>query len=126
MLAGKAGFQLGLNARALAPVAHPVEHHPEIRPARDEIAELVQEVRAPVLVDRHVRDVRQLHARLSQAVADRLGREASPVLDAPEALLFRRGEEHSVAQQAGGGVAVVGVEAEDNARVQSFCAQTER
>ena len=48
-----------------------------------------------------------------EAVARSPRREARPVLDAAEALLLGRGDEPAVAHQAGRGVAVVGVEAED-------------
>ena len=48
-----------------------------------------------------------------QAVADRFAGEAAPVLDAAEALLLDGGDQVAVLDQAGRGIGVIGVEAED-------------
>src|SRR5919109_3711440 len=50
---------------------------------------------------------------LRQAIADSLGWKSRPVLDAPEALFLRGGDNLSVTHEACGCIAVVGVEAED-------------
>ena len=52
-------------------------------------------------------------ARFVQAVADGFGGEAGPVLDAAKPFFLRRGDDLAVAQEAGGGVGVEAVEAED-------------
>src|SRR5690606_1024805 len=84
------------------------------------------EARAPVglgvAVDGDVLDVLRLEPALAQAIADRLRREAGPVLDAPEALLLGGGDEAAVHHQAGRGVAVVGVDDEDGRRVSAALA----
>ena len=53
-------------------------------------------------------------ARFPQAIGDRLGREARPMLDAAESLLLRRRDELAVADERSRGIAVEGVEAKDD------------
>jgi hypothetical protein len=52
--------------------------------------------------------------RLAQAIGDGLRWEPRPVLETAEALLLGRGDEHAVAHQRSGGVAVEGIEPEDD------------
>ena len=66
-----------------------------------------------ILIDGHCIDVGQLEACLVEAIPNRFGRKARPVLDAPEALLLHRGDEPSVVQERRRDVAVVRVDAED-------------
>ena len=54
--------------------------------------------------------------RFVEAVADGDRRKSRPVLDAPEALLLGRGDELAVDDDAGRGVGVMGVDAEDDHR----------
>src|SRR5262245_2538294 len=61
-------------------------------------------------------NVGEREPRLAQAVGDGLRRESGPVLDAPEALLFRRCDENALAHNRCRGIAVEGVEAQDDHR----------
>src|SRR5262245_55931974 len=53
-------------------------------------------------------------ARFSQAVGDRLGWKASPMLHSAEPLLFCGGDELAVAHERSGGVTMEGIEAEND------------
>ena len=76
-------------------------------------ASLAPSVRARVAADRDVVELLGLEPGLREAPARRERREAGAVLDAVEALLLGGGDELAVDDERRGGVAVVGVEAED-------------
>ena len=60
-------------------------------------------------------DVGRLRARHPQTLRDRAMRESGAVLDAAEALLFHGGDQPAVPYDRGRHVAVIGVQAEDEA-----------
>src|SRR5260221_9967951 len=82
-------------------------------PPREE-REFAPDVRPVVLIERDMVDLAQLYARLAKAVTDRLRWESGPMLDAPEALLLGRRDKHAVAQNAGGTIAVEGVQSQND------------
>ena len=65
-------------------------------------------------------DVGQLEAGIIETEADRLDRKAGPMLYAADPLFFDGSNQPAVGHQAGGRVAVVGVDAED-VHVLSLC-----
>ena len=79
-----------------------------------QIGELPEEIGPAVLIDGDVLDVGQREICLPQAIGDRLGREAGPMLYAAESLLFCCRNELAVANERGGGIAVEGIEAEND------------
>jgi len=58
-------------------------------------------------------DITQRNARLGQAIADRFGGEAAPVLDSSETLLFNGRDQLAILHQTGGSVGVKGIQPED-------------
>ena len=54
-----------------------------------------------------------------QTIADGLGRETCPMLDPAKALFLGSGNHLAVAQEAGGRVAVEGVDAEDESHISA-------
>ena len=74
---------------------------------------LPPEVRLGIARDGERIDVTRLGAGHRQARADRLARKAGVVLDAAESLFLDGRHELAVAQDGGGDVAVVRVDAED-------------
>ena len=113
-LARKGSVEKFGNSRAAAAIAQPIEDQPGTRRMGCEIGEPAQPVGAPILIDCDMRDIVQPQPRFPQAISDRLGRKSGPVLDAPEALLFSRGQEHAVADERRRGIAVKRVESEDD------------
>ena len=100
--------------RARAAVAQALEHQAEAGRCYRRHRRASALVGAAVLIDRDVVDVVESNAGLAQAIGDRLRGKPGPMLDPPEPLLLRRGDQHAVAHEAGGGVGVEGVEAEDD------------
>ena len=74
---------------------------------------LPEQVRPGIAVDRDVVEIVDRDAGLVQAIADRLGGEARPVLDAAKPFFLRGGDDPAVAKEAGGGVGVEAVETEN-------------
>ena len=106
-LAGKALTRKGCSqvlghAGALALVAQAVEHHAQVGPFGERVGQLLAQVGLAVLVYGHMLHLRQGDAGFGKAVANRLAGETRPVLDAPKALFFSGGQQHAIAQQAGG------------------------
>src|SRR5438105_3026203 len=97
LLAGEAPLELRLHPDALALVAKAVQDERKIRTPGREITELLEEIGARVLVQRDDRNVGEFCTDFAQAVADGLGRESGPMLDAPEALFFRSRDQVAVA-----------------------------
>src|SRR5687767_8900468 len=91
----KIGRQQFRDASARLPVFEPVEDEREIRTGEQQIGQLAKEIGAIVLVDGHVLDVTQRHARFSQTIRDRLRWKAGPMLDAAEPLLLCRRNERA-------------------------------
>ena len=106
---------------ALRAVAQSREHQRRIGPVPQREPDLLRERRARITVDGQHRDLAQREARGLEAVAHRLGRQPRPVLYAPETLFFRGGHELAVDHQAGGRIAVVGVETEDGVQRRASC-----
>jgi hypothetical protein len=99
---------------APAPVCEAITHQAHMRDRRDEIADLAQAVGATVLIDGDMIDVGEGEPRLAQAIGDGLGGESRPMLDAPEALLFRRRDQCPVAHERRRGISVECIEPEDD------------
>ena len=97
-----------------AGVPHPVPGEPQARPRPQREERLAREIRPRVPGDRDVVDLGRRDPGHVETAPDRLGRESRPVLDAAEPLLLDRRHELPVPQQHGGGVSVVGVDAEDD------------
>ena len=103
-------------ARHVGPVAamaQALQHIGRAHALGEDIGELAPTVGAVVAVDRDMVDVGQRDACFGQAVADRFTGEPAPMLDAAETLLLDGGQQHAVLHQAGRGIGVVGVEAQD-------------
>ena len=94
-------------------VLEPVEDERDRRPLLEREERLLREVRLGVAADGDVGHLRAVDPGHVEAPLDRLRREASVVLDAREPLLFEGGHNRAVAEEDGGDVAVVGVDAED-------------
>ena len=119
-LSRKRARQVRFDAFALALVADAIQHQAEIRALRQHVGELLPQVGLRILVDGHVLDLRQSDPGLGEAVADGLARKARPVLDAAEALLLGRRDDLAIADEAGGGIAVERVDAEDRGHPTPF------
>src|SRR6185437_6075067 len=79
-------------------------------------------MRMAILVDGNVVDIRKRHTRLLQAIADRFGWEAGPMFDAAKAFLFNRGDELSIPHECRRGIAMEGIQAENDHRaIGSMC-----
>ncbi len=108
-----------LDRGGAADVGEALEDEGRAGPALQDVEGAAPAVDARVAVDGEVVDVGEAQAGILQAPAHGLGGQAGPVLDAAEALLFSRGDELAVLHQGGGGVAMIGVQSEDN-HVRSF------
>ena len=97
---------------AIAALAQAIQHIARADARGQHIGELAPAVGAVVAVDRDVLDVAQRDPGLGQAIADRFAGEAAPMLDAPEALLLDGGDQGAVLHEAGGGIGVVGIQAQ--------------
>src|SRR5262249_28288511 len=82
-----------------------------------QIGQLSKEIGSAILVDRDMLDIRETKACFPQTIADRLAREAGPMLYAAEPLLFCGRDELAVPDECSRGVTVEGIEAEDDHRV---------
>src|SRR5207249_11040745 len=71
---------------------------------------------ARLAIDRDVIDVAEVDPGFVEAVADRLGGQAGPMFDATKPLFLGGGNEFAIAHEAGGRVAVIGVNSEDGER----------
>src|SRR5262245_59471016 len=105
-LAGKGLLQVAGDRGALALVPDAVDDQPQIRPLQHGIADAAHEIGAGSAVDGDIGEVAKRGTGLLETVADSLAREASPVLDAPEPLLFGGGDDGALAHEAGGCIAV--------------------
>ncbi len=99
---------------ALRLVTHTVKHKPQIGALAQSKLNLLEKAGARIGVDRDEADAGKRDAGLIQAIPDRFRRKPRPMLDAPEPLLLRRRDNLAVADEAGGAIAMVGVEAEDD------------
>jgi hypothetical protein len=70
--------------------------------------------RVGIAIDSDVVDLIEVDARFVETVTDGHGGKSSPVFDAPEALLLRRGDEFAVDENARSGVGVMRIDAEDD------------
>ena len=106
--------KLGFHRSALGLVADAIDDEPDIRPAAQRIADLLQETRPRIGVDGYVVDIGEGDAPLLEAKSDRLGRESGPMLHTPEALLLGGSNNLAVPHKAGGRVTMIRVEAEND------------
>src|SRR5262249_47069329 len=107
-------LQQFLDAFAFAAISQPVEDEAEIGPPGGDIADLAKEIRAAVLIDGDMIDVLQADAGRLEAISDSLRRKAGPVLDPAKALFLGSSDQHAVAHDRSGGIAMKGIETEDN------------
>ena len=98
------------NAGDFRAVAQPLEQQLRTWPPRHDISELAEKVGPAAAVDGDMGDVAEIDLGFPQAIPDRLRGEAGPVLDAAEPLFFGGSNQHAAAQDAGGGVGMVGVD----------------
>src|SRR5262249_54925323 len=117
LLLGKARCKQIRDALTCVPVLEAVEHKSDIGALCHQIGQLSKEIGAAVLVDRGMLNIRESKACFPQTIGDRLAREAGPMLYAAEPLLFYSRDELAVADECSRGIAVEGVEAEDDHRV---------
>ena len=103
-----------LDGQSAATIGEAIKNQPRIRPMGRGKPGLSPEVGAGVAIDGRLFDGGEVNAGLGEAIADGLGGEAGPVLDAPEPLLLDRRDEDTVFYQACRRIAVIGVDAEDN------------
>src|SRR5947209_1747861 len=89
---------------------------------RQRIRDPAQARRTVILVDRDVLHIAQAKPRLVQAIGDRLARETAAMLDPAEALFLRGGNQNPVAHQRRCGIAMKGVDAEDDHVMAPLCA----
>src|SRR5262245_55649014 len=102
------------NLRAAIPIAPPRVDQPRIRSMTEQIAQLTNEVGPAVLINRNVVHVTQSNSRLTQAILNRLGRKAGPVLHTAKSLLLGGGHEHAVPHHGRRRIRVEGVKSEDD------------
>src|SRR5262249_19632775 len=107
-------LQQFLDAFAFAAISQSVEDEAEIGPPDGDIPDLAKEIRAAVLIDGDMIDVLQADAGRLQAITDSLRRKAGPVLDPAKALFLGSGDQHAVAHDRSGGIAMKGIETEDD------------
>ena len=104
------------NRRGQTPYAGEIaraRRHGAARPVAQEKPALSPQVRARIAGDGEEIDVGGRDAAEREARGERVVRKSGAMLDAPKALLFDRRHETAVADEDGGDVAVVGVEADD-------------
>ena len=77
-----------------------------------DVSELAEKIGPAAAIDGDAGDVAEIDFGFRQAIGDGARREPRPVLEPAKPLLFGRGQEHTVAQDAGGRVGVVGVDPE--------------
>src|SRR5262245_37741336 len=116
VLVGKAPCKQIRDGLTCVPVLKAVEHKSDVGTLCHQIGQLSKEIGSAVLVDRDMLDFRESKACFPQAISDRLAREASPMLNAAEPLLFCGRDELAVADECSRGIAVESVEAEDDHR----------
>ena len=95
-------------------VGEALEDETEAGALAQNVQRTTQVVDLGITVDGDVIDIPQREARVGQTPLHGLGGQAGPVFDAAEALLFSGGDEFAVFDEGGSGVAMVGVETEDD------------
>ena len=110
---GIEALELRLYREAPPLIAQPIENQPRRGTVQKRIAQAPQQVRLRVAVDGDVVDITQADPAFRQAVADGLRGKASPMLDPSKSFLLSGGDNFAIIDEAGGSVAVVGVEPED-------------
>src|SRR5262249_49609460 len=117
LFVGKARCKQIRDGLTCVPVLKAVEHKSDIGALCHQIGQLSKEIGSAILVDRDMLDIRETKACFPQTIADRLAREAGPMLYAAEPLLFCGRDELAVPDECSRGVTVEGIEAEDDHRV---------
>src|ERR1700688_4508762 len=114
------------DAPHLFAVAQPVCNQPRTWPARDDVGELAEKIGPAAAVDGDAGDVTEVDFGFLQAIGDGARRETRPVLEPAKPLLFGRGHQLAIAQDAGGRIGVVGVDPEyyQSGAVLSSCSKT--
>ncbi len=113
-VAGKClGEELG-NLLPLAAVPETAEHQADVGRMGRQIGDLAHAVGAAVLIDRDMVDIGEAQPGFAQAVGDGLRGKPRPMLDAAKALLFGGRHQFAVPHQRRRGIAVEGIEAEDD------------
>src|SRR5262249_32153435 len=114
VLAGKVRGHQFRDISSSAPVPQAVKHESEVRALRHQIGQLPKEIGSAVLIDRNMLNIGKGEACFPQAVSNCLRREASPMLHAAEALLFRGSNKLAVADERGRGIAVEGIKPQND------------
>src|SRR5262249_41806169 len=114
VLAGKARGHQFRDISSSAPVLQAVEHESEVRTLRHQIGKLPEEIGPAVLIDRNMLNIGKGEACFPQAVGNCLRREASPMLHAAEALLFRRSNKLAISDECGRRITVECIKAQND------------
>jgi hypothetical protein len=113
-LIGKPRGEFLFDRLSLSLVFQPIHDECNIRPPRESKIGLLQKMRPRIGVDCDMIDVGKRNASRLQTVRDGLRREAGPMLDAREPLFLDRCQDLAVANYTGRGIAVIGIQTEDD------------
>ena len=111
---GERRFHTVLKGRGPLDVGKAFEDEAEARALGQDVERTPEVVDLRVSVDGDVIDIAERESGVGKAPFHRLSGQTRPVLDAAEAFLFSGGDELAVFDESGGGVAMVGVETEDD------------
>ena len=112
-----AGERLGdrvVQRLRLGALSQSLEDQLQVRSLLQDEKQATPVVHLRVQIDGDVLEVAKLDPRLLQAKLHRQRRQSGSVLDAAEAFLFDGGNELAIAEDGGGGVTVVGIDAEND------------
>ena len=107
-------FQFVFDPRNLQPIGEPLPDRAERRTFGQNEFRALKKARVRIAVDRDVVDVIEIDTRFVEAVADGNRRKSRPMFDPPETFLLCSADELAVDENAGGGVRVVRVDAEND------------
>ena len=97
---GEGTAQRRFNGGGLVNIPNPIYHQPHIWPMRQNKPKSPKVVHLRIAIHRDVIDIGKPNACLPQAVSDRLNRQPRPVFNPEKALLFRRGNQNSITDDA--------------------------
>ncbi len=113
-LALKRGLDVFFEGSGAFHVRETLEDEAQARAAAQDVERTAEVVDLGVPIDGDVIHIAQLEPSIGKAPFHRLGGQTRPVLDTAKALLFSSSDEFAVFDECGGGVAMEGVETEDN------------
>jgi hypothetical protein len=113
-LSGKRGLEQFGNPLPLAAGTDALAQQRQLRRMGQQPGEPAQRLGAAVLVDGDMVDIGEPQPSLAKAISDGVRRKPGPVLDSAEALLFGGRDQGAVPHERRSGVAMKGVETEDD------------